>query len=160
MRNNHDHNRRSGFSLIELIVVVVVIAALSAMAIPSYRATVERSKCDLAIANLRAIWAAQRLFWVENRTYATSVSDLQTSGMLPKDINTDSLQKDKAFYYYITAGTSSNFKTEFNAFATRIKDGQGWGGDFWITQDGVVQGSVSGTRSGKAYTIEVPFMYK
>ena len=52
---------RSGFSLMEVIMVLAVISVLLAMAAPSFQRAAEQSQCNIAAANLQAIWAAQRL---------------------------------------------------------------------------------------------------
>ncbi len=62
------HNRRnaSGFTLIELMVVVAVVAILLAIALPSYMDYVVRSKIRTAQADLQALSAA-----VENQRQRT-----------------------------------------------------------------------------------------
>ena len=65
---------RRGFTLTELMVVTTLIGVMAAMSIPSFQRAVEQSRADIAAANLRAIWAAERLFWLENHAYTDKLS--------------------------------------------------------------------------------------
>ncbi len=51
------------------MVVVTVIGVLTVMAAPSFRNALRQSRADIAAANLRAIWAAERLYWLEYHGY-------------------------------------------------------------------------------------------
>ncbi len=55
------HNRR-GFTLIELLVVVLIIGILSAIALPQYEKTVERSRATEALLNLNTLKKAIDLY--------------------------------------------------------------------------------------------------
>lgn len=59
----------SGFSLIELMIVVVVVAILSAIALPSYRDYVTRGKITEATANLADMRVKLEQYFQDNRTY-------------------------------------------------------------------------------------------
>ena len=59
---------RRGFTLTELMVVTTLIGVMAAMSVPSFQRAVEQSRVDIAVANLRAVWAAERLYWLENHT--------------------------------------------------------------------------------------------
>lgn len=64
----------SGFSLIELMIVVVVIAILSAIALPSYRDYTIRGKITEATANLADMRVKMEQYFQDNRTYAGGVA--------------------------------------------------------------------------------------
>lgn len=51
-----------GFTLIEILVVIVILSAVTAFAVPSYRKTVEQAHQRDAITQLRALHAAQAIF--------------------------------------------------------------------------------------------------
>ncbi len=96
--------RRRGFTLTELAVVVVLIGVTAAFAIPSYRRAIEQSRVDIAGANLRAIWAAERVYWLENQTYTSDLGQLQGLGLLDKKLPTgepaDSTQYWDTYFWY------------------------------------------------------------
>ena len=54
---------RKGFTLIELLAVIVLLLAISAIAIPSITASIERSKNKQAEAKMSVIIEAARLYY-------------------------------------------------------------------------------------------------
>jgi type IV pilus assembly protein PilA len=61
----------SGFTLIELMVVVVIIGILSAIAVPNFLKFQAKAKQSEARANLAGIFVAQTAYFSTNSTYAT-----------------------------------------------------------------------------------------
>jgi prepilin-type N-terminal cleavage/methylation domain-containing protein len=135
MRNPNRKLQR-GFTLVELMLVCTVMAILIAMAAPSFRRSMEHSRADIAGANLRAIWTAQRLYWLENRTYANNLSELESLGLLDPTIVS-------AMAYYVYAIQSADANT-FTATATRTGS-ERWSGQFTIGEDGVLAGVIQAT---------------
>lgn len=62
--------RRSGFTLIELMIVVAVIGILAALAIPNFMKFLAKSKQGEARVNLGEIYVCQQAYFGENGTYA------------------------------------------------------------------------------------------
>ena len=60
---------QSGFSLIELMIVVVVVAILGAVAMPAYNDYILRGKIPDATANLATKRVQMEQFFQDNRTY-------------------------------------------------------------------------------------------
>jgi prepilin-type N-terminal cleavage/methylation domain-containing protein len=60
---------QSGFTLVELLIVMVVIGILATVAIPMYQLVPERSKATEADAGLGAIRSAMRVYYGEHGTY-------------------------------------------------------------------------------------------
>ena len=60
----------TGFTLIELMIVIVVVAVLAAIAMPSYRQYVLRTHRTEAKRTLLNVAVAQEKFYLQNNTYA------------------------------------------------------------------------------------------
>jgi type IV pilus assembly protein PilE len=60
----------SGFTLLEMMIVVVVVAILAAVALPSYRDYITRSQLAEAYTNLADVATKLELYFQDNRTYA------------------------------------------------------------------------------------------
>lgn len=142
-RRNLKHpsaSSRHGFTLVELMVVVTTIGILIAMAAPSFRRSVEQSHADIAVANLRAIWTAERLYWLENREFTSTLDDLEDDDLIDTAIDAAT----SPYTYQITAADDDTFT------ATAARAGSTvWSGTFTIDQEGYVEGdiSASGERS-------------
>ncbi|MCH7869325.1 MAG: prepilin-type N-terminal cleavage/methylation domain-containing protein [Myxococcales bacterium] len=67
---------RSGFTLVELTIVVAMIAVLAAITIPSVKKYAYRSKRSEAILNLRAIFAAQHIYAGANGEYGDTFEEI------------------------------------------------------------------------------------
>ena len=61
----------SGFSLVELMIVVAIVCILAAFALPSYRQHVIRSQRTDATSALLRIAANQEKFYIQNNRYGT-----------------------------------------------------------------------------------------
>ncbi|MCR4412672.1 MAG: prepilin-type N-terminal cleavage/methylation domain-containing protein, partial [Thermoguttaceae bacterium] len=89
------HRPASGVSLVEVLAVLAIVGVLISMSAPSFRRSLEHSRADIAGANLRAIWAAQRIYWLEHREYADDLVDLEEAGLLDPTI-----RAGNAYYAY------------------------------------------------------------
>ena len=92
----------------------------------------------LGIQHLRSVWSAERVYWLENRTFTNDLSALNGLGLIdPKIAGGD----DGYFVYGVSNVAADSFTV------TAIRNGSSvWSGTLTITQDGEVTGFVS--RSG------------
>ena len=67
---------KKGFTLIELLVVVLIIGILSAVALPQYEKSVEKSRATQAITLVKSIADAQKIYYMANGKYAENFEDL------------------------------------------------------------------------------------
>ena len=68
--------RSSGFTLVELAVVVVIIGVLAAFAVPRFLNSVERSKAAEAFNFLSTVQSAQERYHARQGTYTTLLDNL------------------------------------------------------------------------------------
>ena len=68
--------RKSGFSLLEILVVVIIISVLAGVTLPSYSIHIERVRASEGVQLLTALLAAQERYRLENSVYATAMASL------------------------------------------------------------------------------------
>jgi len=66
----------SGFTLIELMIVVVIIAILAGIAYPAYQKQVLQSRRSDAKAALQQLAAREEQFYMDNKTYTTVLTQM------------------------------------------------------------------------------------
>jgi len=83
----------SGFTLIELIIVMTIIGILLTIAQPTYKSSIVRAKETVLKENLFAMRSAIDQYYADNGVYPQSLDELVTKGYLrsiPKDPFTNS----------------------------------------------------------------------
>ncbi len=65
----------SGFTLVELLVVVAIIGILTAVAIPQYKDYRARAYDSVALSDLRAIALGEESYYLDNDEYFTCVNN-------------------------------------------------------------------------------------
>jgi prepilin-type N-terminal cleavage/methylation domain-containing protein len=86
--------RFSGFTIIELMIVVAIIALLSIIAIPNFFSFLGKAKRAEAYMNLGSIYTAQKAYWIEHGHYS---NDLSKIGWKPEGYAGGG--KEERFYY-------------------------------------------------------------
>ena len=103
--------RRSGFTLLEVMIVTAIVAILAAIALTSYAAYLRRSARSEAQSTLTEAASRQQQFLVDRRRYASSMSAL---GMTPPP--------DLASKYSVTFATLDGPPPVFTLTAQAIGD--------------------------------------
>jgi type IV pilus assembly protein PilE len=123
-----------GFSLVEVMVVLVILSILIALAVPRYTRAIEQSRADAAAANLRAIWAAEQLYWLDQRSYTADLASLSSLGLLDPGVLGSAL----GYAYDVSLPTDGGFT------ATASRTGSdAWSGQYTIDETGSFAGSVT-----------------
>lgn len=76
--------KQSGFTLVEIIIVVSIIAIIAAIAVPTYLSFIQRAKETAVLAYLGKVKKAQETFRLENAAdqYSGSFDELETTGFV------------------------------------------------------------------------------
>ena len=104
--------RQSGFTLVELMVVVAIIGLLSAVAIPNFQKYQARSKTSEAKLQLAAIYTAEASFYSDFSIYHNC---LRYMGYDPSP--------EKSSRYYTTGFTVVSIAVDASAHASAVNSG-------------------------------------
>jgi type IV pilus assembly protein PilE len=94
-------HKATGFTLLELMIVIVVIAILSAIALPSYTNYIVRGKITEATSSLSELRLRAEKYFADNRTY-------QNAGATDVGFN-ETVQGARYFTYDCNSGSAMTF---------------------------------------------------
>jgi prepilin-type N-terminal cleavage/methylation domain-containing protein len=124
--------KKSGFTLIELMIVVAIIAIIAAIAIPNLLRSRMQSNESSAIGNLRTVLGAQTAYHSSNNTYTTDFADL--TGATPPFLD-GNWGVPKSGYNFVMGGAATNFSCNANAVQYGVTGGRG----FFVDASGVIR---------------------
>lgn len=96
--------RNSGFTLVELLIVVAIIGILAAIAVPSYRDYITRGKITEATGNLADLRVKMEQYYMDNRRYSSTTGG-GTCGITGGNSPTVANQK---YFTYTCASSAAN----------------------------------------------------
>ena len=135
------HNRKGGFTLIELMIVVAIIGILAAIAIPNFLRFQLKAKSSEGKTNLAAIRTAEESYYSEFGVYVSSSASPAAYGQNQKVIFTNVDGANKGFdrlgwspegyvffnYMVATGASASQFTATAQADIDNDGTGQTWG---------------------------------
>lgn len=134
-------DKASGFTLIEVMIVVAIIGILAAVALPSYQAYIVRTNRAAAMGFLSDVASKQQLYRLDARVFATSLSNLGLSA--PPEVSANysvsfvGTPDATAFIVQaVPSGTQASRDTQcgtltLNEAGTKTKSGSGSVADCW-----------------------------
>ena len=72
--------KRSGFTLVELLVVIIIIAVLVAIALPRYFAAIYAGRVRACQSNYKIINTSVQAYFAQNKAWPTLVTDMLQPG--------------------------------------------------------------------------------
>ncbi|MEP0814345.1 MAG: prepilin-type N-terminal cleavage/methylation domain-containing protein [bacterium] len=120
------NSRSSGFTLIELMIVVAIIAIIAATAVPIMLASRQQAQIKSVISTLRNISSAEEAFYPKNWIYGDFIT-LQTNGFLDARFSANSVE----MFGYTIEISLTNGGQGFTVVATPSFDGP----TFTLTED-------------------------
>ena len=115
---------RSGFTLLEIIIVIIIVGVLASLALPRFFRTVEYSRGTEALTNINAIRQSMERCYLQKGTYV----GCDVVGNL--DVEDPTTSPNAHFTYTIPAAAA----TTFTITATRNTRDGGNGGTITIEQ--------------------------
>ncbi len=140
--------RETGFTLIEVMIVVAIVAVLAAIALPNYSDYVTRGRINEATTALENFRQLYEQWFLDNRTYVGACAQykagiqgqvLSTNGT--PDFNID-CPTENTSNYQLTAtgqGVMANFNYSIDNTGAKTSSGPGaWGssGSCWLIRKG------------------------
>ncbi|MBI4585163.1 MAG: prepilin-type N-terminal cleavage/methylation domain-containing protein [Planctomycetes bacterium] len=139
--------RNSGFTLIELMIVVAIIAIIAAIAIPSLLNARKAGNEASAISSLRTLTTVNEQYRTRFQSYASGLGVLNTEGYIDNVLSSGT-KSGYGFAYTLASVNTWN--------CTADPSTPGTTGDryFFVDQSGVIRFSSTGTATATSGAID------
>ncbi|MGM0680275.1 MAG: type IV pilin protein [Pseudomonadota bacterium] len=114
------YSKQTGFTLIELMIVVAILAIVTSIAIPAYNGYIATARNTEAHNNMAALRLAEEEYYLENNTYVAGEYDAGGT----KTLSTGALgwspsepDAEQQFTYTVTAGSTGDIATSYEITA-------------------------------------------
>jgi prepilin-type N-terminal cleavage/methylation domain-containing protein len=96
--------RKSGFTLVELIIVVIIIGILGVLSLPQYMSSLERARAGKARASMVLIAKAENMRAADNNGIYIACANNQLIANLGSYVEMDEVEADTAWDYAVALG--------------------------------------------------------
>ncbi len=103
--------KTTGFTLIEIMIVVAIIALLAMLAVPTAMRFLAKTKRTEAYMNLSSMYAAQKAYWAENGKYSDTLSGPGGIGWKPEGYQGGGSQENFYYTYGFPGAEGKNYFT-------------------------------------------------
>ncbi len=139
--------RNSGFTLIELMIVVAIIAIIAAIAIPSLLNARKAGNEASAISSLRTLTTVNEQYRTRFQSYASTLAVLNTEGYIDNVLSSGT----KSGYTFVYTLASVN---TWNCTGDPATPGTTGDRYFFVDQSGVIRFSATGTATATSGAID------
>lgn len=136
--------RRRGFTLIEIMVVVALVAVLTAIALPIYRSQVLKARRTDAKTALLDLASREERYFTTNNAYTNVPGQLGYAGAFPVAVPSSS---EFIYGISVTASTTSSWTATAVPNGNQVNDSCG---TYVINDQGVQANSSGTTPAGKS----------
>ena len=95
----------SGFTLVELMIVVAIVSFLSMISVPSFLRFLSKAKRSEAYMHLGSIYIAQKVYWAEHGRYASALTGPNSIGWRPDGYHGGGVGEQFNYTYGFNAGS-------------------------------------------------------
>ena len=95
---NRPTNKKAGFTLVEIMIVVLIIGILLAIAIPNFVAARESSRAKACVGNIKQIDSAKQQCAMDKKMSGTSTDTFAIDGLVASDTATAHQLVGPTFY--------------------------------------------------------------
>jgi type IV pilus assembly protein PilA len=115
---------KKAFTLMEIMVVIVIIGAITAIALPNYNKTIIHAQKQDAINNLKMIHAANQLFYSRTNNFFPTSSPADLT-QINEGLNLDIIANDLTYNCTSTAGyTCTAIRATAPTFTVTLTEAQ------------------------------------
>jgi prepilin-type N-terminal cleavage/methylation domain-containing protein len=123
--NFYNHKHRSGFTIIELMVVIVIIAILATVTFVSYLGITQKAAATVLKLDLNNASTGMALYKINNNSYPADLAAAQSENVLPSG-------NDTVYQYTLNGGDyclsvtsvkAGNYAYHFSSLVGAIEDG-------------------------------------
>jgi Tfp pilus assembly protein PilE len=123
-----------GTTVVEVTLVILVLGVLASMAWPRFAVAGEQARVDAASAELRSLWLAQRLHWLETGSFADHLSTLRAELLIDKAVGASAAPFSTAILH----GDEASFDARARRAGSEV-----WHGELLLDEAGQIAGSTS-----------------